>query len=525
MADEIYIPVKLVGLERVQQQINQIVANLSSKTAQVGPSTAGVGTRVAGAARASTIIAPPLAREGARLSSMARAAHREAMASIFPEAQFESEAAKTAANWRKIDERVLTARQKHLRGLAKAAKSELMSSIVPMESFEQKAIEISQRYRKMEEAERQKRVAQLSKHAAKAHAETLASIVPATAFEEAAEKTAAYYKHLNELDSNYRNASVRERRMMKKEREYRQLDVVQSELQDDKRIQAQRSKMLRHAEAQERLARMQKNRERMYSQATMGLASTAIGLFGTSGFAALNIAFASMSGMKYAGIGAVATSLGEVTRGLLNLRESALKTADSLKVTTRAYQLQQARAAAVEAAMGVAAQPTEQRTLASKEALMSRPGGLTGMSVFSGIWGEVNPWQVAARAYAHPLSTMWNLRNATAQGVIQGIGLRGLGQGISDAAGYKDRLKEARQHMLEEREPFRAHFESADEMWRRIQSAAASRYTDKDRELREQSNALKAIADNTGQSASYLKEMSGGGVTGVVGGLARAIYQ
>lgn len=90
----------------------------------------------------------------------------------------------------------------------------------------------------------------------------------------------------------------------------------------------------RRLEATERLERMRMNRERRMTQATMGLASTSIGLFGQAGFPMLNIGFAAMSGMPYAGIAAVATAIGELSRMIMRLQDAAMQSSESIGFVT-----------------------------------------------------------------------------------------------------------------------------------------------------------------------------------------------
>ena len=95
-----------------------------------------------------------------------------------------------------------------------------------------------------------------------------------------------------------------------------------------------------------------RERERRQSQMTMGLASAGIGIFGQAGFPLLNIAFASMSGMKYAGIAAVATAAGEAARAVFALQDSAMQSAESLHFLSSSFKSARAEFEAVKAFHG-----------------------------------------------------------------------------------------------------------------------------------------------------------------------------
>lgn len=94
--------------------------------------------------------------------------------------------------------------------------------------------------------------------------------------------------------------------------------------------------------------------QRLRFQNTMlGVASAGIGIFGTAGFPLLNIGFAAMSGGPVgAGIAIVTTAIGEFTRAINALSESAKGVAKEIGFVSTNFKLVEARSKAISAFAG-----------------------------------------------------------------------------------------------------------------------------------------------------------------------------
>lgn len=197
--------------------------------------------------------------------------------------------------------------------------------------------------------------------------------------------------------------------------------------------------------------------DREGSQQLMGLASAGIGIMGQAGFPLLNVAFASMSGMKYAGIAAIATAAGEGARAIMRLQDAATAAAESLGAVGISAKMAKGEYEAAKAFYGVMQQSAQSRMYTERTDMLK--GGSVGASF---------PWMYAANvrtnlsnAFVHPLNAL----NAF------GAAFKQTG---TDYAGLPGGMREARNSMYRQLNQYNARIEGPEQMWQRIQTAAAS---------------------------------------------------
>lgn len=271
-----------------------------------------------------------------------------------------------------------------------------------------------------------------------------------------------------------------------------------------------RVKTYRHRREQEELnARrtermLMRERQRNYSQATMGLASAAIGLFGTAGFPMLNIAFASMSGMKYAGVAAVATAIGETTRGLRSLAQTAIKTSESLQLMSWGYKKAKAESEMATAIFGTMMQGPMEKMNREWARFAKTEAGYKAARVYGKAtteWMDPRSWIMSI--IEHPIRSLWR---QTGPGMLlsapgRARELRGyVTETSKDRADTLKRMIDAREEMIKERWQYKATWVGPEEMYKKIQAAAASRVPDEDKLFRAQLKSLD-------EAVEYLKNI------------------
>lgn len=211
--------------------------------------------------------------------------------------------------------------------------------------------------------------------------------------------------------------------------------------------------------------------DRAQSQVTMGIASAGIGLLGQAGFPLLNVAFASMSGMKYAGIAAVATAFGEAARAVIALQDSALQSAESLGSMSKSFKNARAEFEAVKGFYGALLSGPQARMYQERTNMLSNQPG------------AIAPWM-----YAGNIRTNFHNMAFSPQNAVNPF-FSGIGQTISNIRNMPGDLRESYDSMKRRLGSYQARLEGPEEMWRRISQSAASP-KEEERRLAEKQLAL-----------------------------------
>jgi hypothetical protein len=283
-----------------------------------------------------------------------------------------------------------------------------------------------------------------------------------------------FNQNIQDMGREYAAASEDDKKRLRKQRAYRQLPQVEADI-----LAAEKKQTQVNALRDARLAK--KERERQGSQQIMGLASAGIGLLGTPGFALLNIAFASMSGLKYAGIAAVATAVGEVVRGLNSMADSARQSAESLGLMTKEFKISKMEFEAVKALWGQAMEGAEKRRLDYLKTFLETPKGMEAGSLWANLRAEFSlsklPAQIVERgggvggAMGKGLIPIYGLKGWTWDPLIRA--LKGYREDV-DPRVREERLGNAIFEMRKQMLPFQSTIEKPEDMWRRMQVAFAS---------------------------------------------------
>lgn len=227
---------------------------------------------------------------------------------------------------------------------------------------------------------------------------------------------------------------------------------IEPDRQEHRRLREMQRKYRR-----QQIEDLKQQRGREQSHAVMGLASAAIGIGGNAAFPMLNVAFASMSGMKYAGIAAIATAAGEGARAIMRLQDAATAAAESLGAVGISAKLAKGEYEASKAFYGMLLQASQTRKEQERTNLMASGGARTAFM-----------WQWMGNIRANLENAFVNPRNA-----LNPLG-SSLEQTFKDVENRPKDLKEARDSMYRQLMQYQAKIESPEGMWQRIQTAAAS---------------------------------------------------
>lgn len=256
---------------------------------------------------------------------------------------------------------------------------------------------------------------------------------------------------------------------------------------------------------QEAKIKQREDRDKLRSRQVMGLASAGIGIFGQAGFPLLNIAFASMSGMKYAGIAAVATAAGEAARFIIRLQDAAKQSADSLGFVSKEAKIAAARFEATKVMYGVVVNMAEQSHMNRAREQMT---GNYSMQRANSFWANY-------RMVAYEQMTNLFL-DFGAFVRAEGMANQAKRRTNEQMPKLYEELMKAREEYIKNSFQYKATFDSPEGMWKRIQSAAMSRMPSQEelrretlkefdkqaQELQREQNALlrgnnKALEENT----------------------------
>jgi hypothetical protein len=318
------------------------------------------------------------------------------------------------------------------------------------------------------------------------------------------ENTQRLERDRRELQRN-RQARERSRKMWLGDIEQAQKGVLEDltprerrryTLTAEEQLEHRRDRRRRAEERLERMreTRMERRRERgqAMSGATMGMASAGIGLFGMAGFPLLNIAFASMSGMRYAGIAAVATGIGELSRAIARLQDEAMQAALSIDSVSDEYKEQRGALEATKGFFGGIMREVEARALREraerqyradtpKEMITTMERELTRAIARQNIGSW---WFNPARMFGDP-------RREAREMVARGTLTNTLDEMITNAT--------------EKLRPFRAAWGDPGDIYKNIQTAISSRVSDERRHRIEQLRLLKDLRDRATEALDLYK--------------------
>lgn len=254
---------------------------------------------------------------------------------------------------------------------------------------------------------------------------------------------------------------------------------IEPDRQEHRRL---RDMQRKHRKQQIEDLKQQRGREQ--SHGVMGLASAAIGIGGQAAFPMLNVAFASMSGMKYAGIAAIATAAGEGARAIMRLQDAATAAAESLGAVGISAKLAKGEYEAAKAVYGVMQQGSQTRMYNERTAALNGGGGAAAM-----------PWMMAGNVRTNISNAMYNPKNALT------FMSSSWDQTMKDMAELPGTMKEARNSMYRQLMQYSAKIEGPEQMWQRIQTAAASPADESrrvaQRQLELMDKQIKALEGNT----------------------------
>lgn len=201
-------------------------------------------------------------------------------------------------------------------------------------------------------------------------------------------------------------------------------------------------------------------RRRSFGTGTMALSSTAIGLFGNAGFSALNIGFAALAGPQYAAAAAASLLIGGTARAVMRLQDASFATAESLGALSRDFKAARAEFEGVKAFFGSMQSLPKELAMRERTELLSKPG-------------YIEPWLLAAelreRVTTTPMTQPWKL---LAPPLILSDALKNVKEHRKNLL---PALEESRESLFRSTNQFTAQLEAPEAVWRRIQTAAASR--------------------------------------------------
>lgn len=260
----------------------------------------------------------------------------------------------------------------------------------------------------------------------------------------------------------------------KREEDYRQRTLTTRQKRKEEQAywtdaEMQRWKTERRQIAKDRSQKTMQGSEKGGSREIMGLASAGIGLFGQAGFPLLNVAFASMSGMKYAGIAAAATAIGELSRAINSLLDSSQQAAEKLNFVSKEMRIARIEFDAVIASIGGITNISAQRGLRERMQFWQGGGASIPAALFSNIRENLK------NIYTSPANAQRGINQFNPTGVM---GL--VGQTIKDLIKAPEELRKARANMVREMFPMKVGLTKPEDMWARIQTSVGSKSVEKE---------------------------------------------